>query len=254
MTRPRPAVLVLGIGAIALVAGTVGIATAGSGMHVESVGSRPSITSEQGGSAQGNSAQGSSAQGSSPQDSESQAATVTSPYRSLDRRDATQLPRPDRSPRPVLLTIPSLDLTSPVDIVGLDDRNQVEVPEDVSRAGWYRFSSRPGSDGGSTVIVAHRDGIGQGAGAFYDLGRVRLGDIVRLITADGTRMAYEVVARESFAKQRVPLDELFSRSGPSRLTLITCGGAFDPGALSYTDNIVVTALPITKDAALEVTP
>lgn len=248
MTRPRPVVLVLGIGAIALVAGTVGIATAGSGMHVESVGSRPSITSEQ-----GSSMPNSSGQGSSVQVSESQAATVTSPYRSLDRRDATQLPRPDRSPRPVLLTIPSLDLTSPVDIVGLDDRNQVEVPEDVSRSGWYRFSSRPGGDGGSTVIVAHRDGIGQGAGAFYDLGRVRPGDIVRITTADGTRMAYEVVARESFAKQRVPLEELFSRSGPARLTLITCGGAFDPGALGYTDNIVVTALPVTKDAAIEET-
>lgn len=250
MTRPRPAVLVLGIGAIALVAGTVGIATAGSGMHVESVGSRPSITSEQGSSVPNSSAQGGSVPNSSPQDGESQAAMVTSPYRSLDRRDATQLPRPDRSPRPVLLTIPSLDLTSPVDIVGLDDRNQVEVPEDVSRSGWYRFSSRPGGDGGSTVIVAHRDGIEQGVGAFYDLGRVRPGDIVRITTADGTRMAYEVVARESFAKQRVPLEELFSRSGPPRLTLITCGGAFDPGALGYTDNIVVTALPLTKDAAI----
>jgi hypothetical protein len=36
-----------------------------------------------------------------------------------------------------------------------------------------------------------------------------------------------VIAREVFDKITVPLQDLFARTGPERLTLITCGGSFD---------------------------
>ena len=239
MTRPRPALLVLGAGALALAAGTVGIAWAGSGMHVESVGSRPAVQA--------------TSTSVAPQDS-----SVSSPasrpagtaYRSLERRDATELPRPDRTPRPVELSIPAIDVRVAVDIVGLDTAGQVEVPVDVARSGWYRFSAKPGSGEGSTVIVGHVDGVDQGAGAFYDLRSLDPGDIITVTRADEREMTYEVVARERFDKDRVPLRELFSRSGPERLTLITCGGPFDPASLEYTDNIVVTAVPVDANADL----
>ena len=239
MTRPRPALLVLGAGALALGIGTVGIATAGSGMHVESVGARPAVQ----------------ATSASPA---SQGVTATAPstqeagtaYRSLERRDATELPRPDRTPRPVELRIPAIDVRVAVDVVGLDAAGQVEVPVDVARSGWYRFSAKPGSGEGSTVIVGHVDGVDQGAGAFYDLRSLNPGDTVTLTRADDRQVTYEVVARERFDKDRVPLRELFSRSGPERLTLITCGGPFDPASLEYTDNIVVTAVPVDSAADL----
>jgi len=239
MTRPRPAILVLGAGALALAVGTVGIATAGSGMHVESVGARPAVQ----------------ATSASPA---SQGVTATAPstqeagtaYRSLERRDATELPRPDRTPRPVELRIPAIDVRVAVDVVGLDAAGQVEVPVDVARSGWYRFSAKPGSGEGSTVIVGHVDGVDQGAGAFYDLRSLNPGDTVTLTRADDRQVTYEVVARERFDKDRVPLRELFSRSGPERLTLITCGGPFDPASLEYTDNIVVTAVPVDSAADL----
>ena len=155
MTRPRPALLVLGAGALALAVGTVGIAWAGSGMHVESVGERPAAQA-------------------APLRTDAQPTATTSrptaqagtPYRSLERRDATELPRPDRTPRPVELRIPAIDVSVPVDVVGLDAAGQVEVPVDVARSGWYRFSAKPGSGEGSTVIVGHVDGVDQGAGAF----------------------------------------------------------------------------------------
>ncbi|MGA0933102.1 MAG: class F sortase [Candidatus Nanopelagicales bacterium] len=234
MTRPRPAILVLGAGALALAIGTVGIATAGSGMHVESVGARPAVAAE---------APLASSPGSTTPDVDD-AQDSASPYRTLERVDATALPRPDRTPRPVQIRIPAIDVRTAVDVVGLDVAGQVQVPEDVSRAGWYRFSSKPGSGEGSTVIVAHVDGVDQGAGVFYDLRKVRPGDTVTVTRADDRTMTYEVVAREVFDKDRVPLRELFSRSGPERLTLITCGGPFDPASLEYTDNVVVTAVPV----------
>lgn len=233
MTRPRPAILVLGAGALALAVGTVGIATAGSGMHVESVGARPAVQA----TATSPAPQGETGTAPSPQE----AGTA---YRSLERRDATELPRPDRTPRPVELRIPAIDVRVAVDVVGLDAAGQVEVPVDVARSGWYRFSAKPDSGEGSTVIVGHVDGVDQGAGAFYDLRSLNPGDTVTLTRADERRVTYEVVARERFDKDRVPLRELFSRSGPERLTLITCGGPFDPASLEYTDIIVVTAVPV----------
>jgi LPXTG-site transpeptidase (sortase) family protein len=244
MTRPRPALLVLGAGALALGIGTVGIAMAGSGVHVEAVGTRPAV-------ATGAAAAG-VVPGATPSDATAPAAgqDSASPYRTLTRKDATTLPRPDRTPRPTQIRIPTIDISIAVDVVGLDDRNQVEVPYDVARAGWYRFSAKPGSGTGSTVIVGHVDGVDQGAGAFYDLRQLRPGDTVTITRADDRRITYEVVARETFAKSDVPLRELFSRSGPERLTLITCGGPFDPASLEYTDNIVVTALPVDSDGNL----
>lgn len=236
MTRPRPAVLVLGAGALALAVGTVGIAWAGSGMHVESIGDRSQAVAV--------------APSTTPPVTPSPTATRDTTYRLLERRDATRLPRPDRTPRPVSIDIPALELSTPIDVVGLDDRSQVEVPYDVTRAGWYRFSAKPGSGAGSTVIVGHVDGVDQGAGAFYNLRKLRPGDTVTLTRADDRTVTYRVVARETFAKSDVPLRELFSRSGPERLTLITCGGPFDPASLEYTDNIVVTALPVDSDAGI----
>jgi LPXTG-site transpeptidase (sortase) family protein len=253
MTRPRPAILVLAASALALGLGTVGLASAGSGMHVDSVGARPSATEGTPSSPTATSGTASPDRAMAPEGGDDVAPGAAprqdaSPFRSLDRRDATELPRPDRTPRPETLRIPALDLRIPVDVVGLDTDGQVEVPADVRRTGWYRFSSKPGSSQGSTVIVGHRDGVNQGAGAFIDLGSLRPGDRITVDRVDGSTIRYEVVARESFDKDRVPLQELFSRSGPSRLTLITCGGPFDPSALGYTDNIVVTAVPVAIDS------
>ncbi len=252
MSRPRPAVLVLVAGALALAAGTAGIAWAGSGQQVDSIGARPTVTAPTSSAPSSDPDRASdapSAPDAAPRAPETGRPSPGPAFRSLDRRDATDLPRPDSTPRPERIVIPALDLSTVVDAVGLDADGNVEVPYDVVRTGWYRFSARPGSGEGSVVIVGHRDGVEQGDGAFISLGRLEPGDRIVVTRSDGREIRYEVVARESFAKSRVPLRELFSRSGPERLTLITCGGAFDPAALQYTDNIVVTALPVPGDGS-----
>lgn len=239
MARPRPATIVLATSALALVVGTVGIATAGSGSSVSSEGSRPQVSDNRSPEVP---------QGSRPTTQDSPAgqtkAAPSSPFRTLERTSATRLPRPDRTPRPTAIMLPGTDVRAPVDVVGVDDAGQVEVPTDVTRAGWYRFSVAPGGTRGSTVIVGHRDGVNQGTGAFAALDDLRPGDSIEIERADGVLIGYTVVARESFDKSRVPFRELFSKSGPARLTLITCGGPFDSSTLGYTDNIVITALPV----------
>ncbi|MHA3704458.1 class F sortase [Jatrophihabitans sp. YIM 134969] len=144
---------------------------------------------------------------------------------------------------PVRLRVPSLAIDAPVDTVGLDADGAMELPEQVDRVGWYRYGASPASTQGATVIAGHVDDAVQGEGAMFDLREAEVGDPVQLTAEDGTVLTYRVASREEFDKRGVPLDALFSSTGPARLVLITCGGEFDRAARSYEDNIVVTALP-----------
>lgn len=144
---------------------------------------------------------------------------------------------------PVRLRIPAIGVDATVGPVGIDDRGEMAIPEQVQDIGWYKFGPAPGASKGSAVLSGHVDSAQQGLGAFSRLGDLKAGDVITVTDASGRQLPYRVVGKEAFDKRSVPLADLFSRSGAARLTLITCGGAFDSAALSYVDNIVVTAVP-----------
>jgi hypothetical protein len=144
---------------------------------------------------------------------------------------------------PVRLEIGALGVDAPVIAVGLNPDGSMEIPDDVDEVGWYALGVRPG-EAGSAVLAGHVDNRTQGRGAFFDLGRLDVGDELVSVHGDGARRTWAVVARRQYPKGQLPVDELFVRGGPTtQLVLITCGGAFDAGARSYLDNIVVYALP-----------
>ncbi|MFG1868579.1 class F sortase [Micromonospora arborensis] len=145
---------------------------------------------------------------------------------------------------PVRLVIPEIDVTATVDAVGINERtNEFEVPPSVDQIGWYRYGPGLEATTGSVVIAGHVDSAKQGRGAFFRLRELNRGDTLTATGSDGTARQYRVVAREEYAKTKIPLDRYFARDGKPRLTLITCGGPFDAKARKYRDNIVVTAVP-----------
>jgi hypothetical protein len=150
---------------------------------------------------------------------------------------------------PVSVAIDELGVRAPVDPVGIYEDGSVEIPEDVSRVGWYRFGSDPAQGEGSTVIVGHRDGFDQGAGAFYSIAGLDIQDAIEVELADGSLRDYEVVAREVVAKNLLPTSDLFAENGPERLTLISCIGYFDRDGDGYRENVVVTAVPVVVGEA-----
>jgi hypothetical protein len=146
---------------------------------------------------------------------------------------------------PVRLAVPALPLNVLVKPVGVDRRTgELAVPEAVSSVGWYRYGPGLGTGAGSLVIAGHVDTMAEGAGPFILLEEIRPGTRINVRGADGSTYAFRVVSRESFRKSKAPYDRLFARDGPPRLTLVTCGGNFDPKTGSYRDNIVVTAVPL----------
>jgi LPXTG-site transpeptidase (sortase) family protein len=86
------------------------------------------------------------------------------------------------------------------------------------------------------------DSAKAGAGAFFRLTQVHRGDIVEVTAADGKTFRYRVTTTRRMLKANLPLD-IWSQTGPARLTLVTCGGPFDSSIGRYRDNIVVTAVP-----------
>jgi len=154
------------------------------------------------------------------------------------------LPAGAQAVPPVRLVIPEIDVTATVNAVGINERtNEFEVPPSVDEIGWYRYGPGLEADAGSVVIAGHVDSAKQGRGAFYRLRELDQGDTLTATGSDGTARRYRVVAREEYAKTKIPLDRYFARDGKPRLTLITCGGPFDAKARKYRDNIVVTAVP-----------
>ncbi|MEU5786968.1 class F sortase [Micromonospora purpureochromogenes] len=155
-----------------------------------------------------------------------------------------ELPTGGETVPPVKLSIPGIGVTATVNPVGINKRtDEFEVPPSVDQIGWYRYGPGLEAEAGSVVIAGHVDSAEQGKGAFFRLRELDRGDALTVTGADGKQRAYRVVAREEYAKTKIPLERYFARDGRPRLTLITCGGPFDPKTRHYRDNIVVTAVP-----------
>jgi hypothetical protein len=145
---------------------------------------------------------------------------------------------------PTRIRLPSIGVEAPIVNVGLEDDGGMEIPHDVSTTGWYELGVAPGAVSGTAVISGHVDSREQGRGAFWDLRRMDVDDIVTVDHADGTTSEWRVVARTSFPKDELPIADIFTRFGEPRLVLITCDGYFDRDARSYSDNVVVYTVPV----------
>jgi hypothetical protein len=166
-----------------------------------------------------------------------------SPLNSLVGKAVTADPvAPLADVAPSTISIRSIDVSGvPVRPVGVTPDGQLEVPDETA-VGWYRLGAAPGQPG-ATVLAAHVS-WGDQPGPFLRLGEVDPGEFVELALADGTSRRYQIVERAQHGKLQLPRNAIWRTTGPETLVLITCGGTFNPDIRRYTDNIVVTAVPV----------
>lgn len=160
-------------------------------------------------------------------------------------RDATLRQEPAPAPAPVRLEVPDVGIDMAVDPVGVTDAGEMALPSDADRAGWYEFGPTPSDPAGSTVVAAHVDSRQTGIGPFARLRDVAVGSAVTVTTSDGTPHRYVVVSVRTTPKDQAPVPEWFDRTGVPQIVLITCGGQWRPDVGHYTDNVVVTASPVS---------
>ena len=143
---------------------------------------------------------------------------------------------------PVSVGIPSIDVTSDLLRLDLNDDGSVQVPplEADDKAGWYQRGPAPGSVG-PAVILGHVDSAEYGPGVFFDLGALQAGDEVEVARADGTVAVFAVDRVERHPKDAFPTIEVYGNTADAQLRLITCGGNFDSRVRSYEDNVIAFA-------------
>lgn len=142
---------------------------------------------------------------------------------------------------PASIEVKDLDINQRVQPVGVDDNNDFDVPS-ATEIGWYKYGSSPGEIG-STVMAAHVD-FNNEVGVFFNLRHISIGSEISIKSTNGENFKYKVVDKSIFDKENAPLSKIFSRTGPDRLYLVTCGGEFDPSTTSYNGNVVIQAVPI----------
>ena len=151
---------------------------------------------------------------------------------------------------PVSLTIPAIGVTSELLRLGLNDDGTVEVPPlgPDDQAGWYERGPAPGAVG-PAVLLGHVDSAASGPGVFFELGALQPGDEVSVSRADGTAAVFAVDRVERHPKDDFPTIEAYGNTADAQLRLITCGGAFDPAAGSYEDNVIAFATLVRTEPA-----
>lgn len=140
---------------------------------------------------------------------------------------------------PTLVQIPAIGVRAEVVPVGVDAANALEVPPGPGVAGWYRHGPSPGETG-AAVLVGHVDSAA-GPAVFFDLGRLRPGQTIRVTRADARVATFSVDGVGRYPKDRFPTGLVYGPAGGATLRLVTCGGRFDERTGDYVDNVVVFA-------------
>ncbi|MFB8022094.1 class F sortase [Streptomyces rubiginosohelvolus] len=141
--------------------------------------------------------------------------------------------------RPLSITIPAIDVTSPLEDLGLGKNRAMETPRDPDKAGWYTPGPTPGSVGPS-VIAGHVTWDGAPA-VFFKLTELDPGDRIDVRRADGSTAAFTVDRTAVYPKDEFPTVEVYRNLDHAGLRLITCGGEYSASDSRYADNVVVYA-------------
>lgn len=142
-------------------------------------------------------------------------------------------------PPPARLIIPAIGVRTRLARLRLTAAATLQPPPAATVAGWYTGSPRPGAIG-PAVIAGHIDSR-TGPGVFFRLRLLHPGDRVYVRRTNGTLAAFTITAVHRYPKTRFPAAAVYGPAPTPQLRLITCGGTFDRTTGSYLDNIIVYA-------------
>ena len=140
---------------------------------------------------------------------------------------------------PISLAVPKLGVDARVVGVGQDPDGAMGAPSNPDEVAWYTLGPGMGV-GGNVVFAGHVDWGGQ-LRVFSGLRGLAPGDVVLVVDQDEHGYQYLVESVWAVKADGAPVEEIFGQTAEPVVTLITCGGAFNPATREYADRVIVRA-------------
>ncbi|RKP54485.1 class F sortase [Cohnella endophytica] len=156
---------------------------------------------------------------------------------SIKQSELKQVKQPESKPiLPNTILIPSVNIKSRVDPVGVLRNGQMDVPRSPERVGVLR-TVKPGQIG-NAVIAGHVDNY-TGPAVFYGLKKLKPGHPVIISNSAGNYLVFSVVSVEAYNTADAPIARIFGKTDEARLNLITCTGKFDRKKKEHLKRLIV---------------
>jgi LPXTG-site transpeptidase (sortase) family protein len=139
---------------------------------------------------------------------------------------------------PARLEIPSINVDTAIEDVGVTSGGAMGVPSNTYDVGWFDLGPRPGEKG-SAVIAGHFDGKNGEVGVFKNLYKLKKGDKLYIKDDKGKTISFAVSKSRLYDPGYAK--EVFSISSSAHLNLITCDGVWNGIKKSYSKRLVVFA-------------
>lgn len=146
--------------------------------------------------------------------------------------------------KPVRLRIPKLFIDTNFVPLGLDENNEIEVPEGYTEVGWYTYGPTPGELGPS-VVLGHVDSK-NGPGVFLFLGQLKEGDLIHVDREDGSTATFRVTTMERYDRSNFPTQTVYGNINHAGIRLITCTGTYSASIDEY-DRVLIVYGELVED-------
>lgn len=138
------------------------------------------------------------------------------------------------SSTPLYLYIPSINLFTNIQGVGVNEKGNMDVPSGKTNdVGWYQYGVTPGNTG-TAVLDAHN------TAAFQNLNSVPLGSEIYVWTTEGKWLRFTVTKANTYSVNSLSPWTLFEQTQNKQLNLITCAGTL-LGNGEATHRLIVSA-------------
>jgi len=139
---------------------------------------------------------------------------------------------------PVRLIIPSINVDTTIQYVGINPEGEMATPSSAFEVGWFKFGTIPGEIG-NAVIAGHFDDEEGKPGVFANLSKLNKEDTLYIENTQGGQIKFSV--REIRVSEPGYVREVFVSSDSAHLNLVTCGGVWSDSDKSYSKRLIVFA-------------
>jgi LPXTG-site transpeptidase (sortase) family protein len=140
---------------------------------------------------------------------------------------------------PVRVLIPGIEVNARVEVLEIVG-DVLQDPTNGEAVAWYKETGRPGEEG-NAVIAGHLNWYNMPEGVFFAINQLQEGDEVLVRDTACREFRYLVEWVELVEVANADMEDITGPSEQALLTLITCGGTWDPSISEYRERTVVRA-------------